>query len=72
MLFMTLAVVTAVCLFAPPTRLYGVVGSVITLGYFMARTGHVDWESAFRRPDRSPQPPATPGATTAPSWGERV
>jgi hypothetical protein len=46
------------------------VGSVITLGYFMARTGHVDWESAFRRPDRRPQPPAAPGSAAAPSWGE--
>ena len=34
MLFMTLAVVTAVCLFVPVTRLYGVVGSVITLYFY--------------------------------------
>ena len=34
MLFMTLAVVTAVCLFVPVTRLYGVIGSVITLYFY--------------------------------------
>ena len=34
MLFMTLAVVTAVCLFVPVTRLYGVLGSVITLYFY--------------------------------------
>ena len=34
MLFMTLAVVTAVCLFVPPTRLYGVIGSVITFYFY--------------------------------------
>jgi uncharacterized membrane protein YfcA len=34
MLFMTLAVVTAVCLFMPLTRLYGVIGSVITLYFY--------------------------------------
>jgi len=35
------------------------VGSVITLGYFMARTGHVDWERAFRREPRAPVQPPT-------------
>ena len=35
MLFMTLAVVTAVCLFVPVTRLYGVIGSVITLYFYL-------------------------------------
>ena len=38
MLFMTLAVVTAVCLFVPPTRLYGVIGSVITLYLYPYQT----------------------------------
>ena len=38
MLFMTLAVVTAVCLFAPPTRLYGVIGSMITLYFYPYQT----------------------------------
>ena len=38
MLFMTLAVVTAVCLFVPVTRLYGVIGSVITLYFYPYQT----------------------------------
>ena len=38
MLFMTLAVVTAVCLFVPVTRLYGVIGSVITLYLYPYQT----------------------------------
>jgi hypothetical protein len=35
---MTLAVVTAVCLFVPVTRLYGVIGSVITLYFYPYQT----------------------------------
>ena len=38
MLFMTLAVVTAVCLFVPVTRLYGVIGSMITLYFYPYQT----------------------------------
>ena len=38
MLFMTLAVVTAVCLFVPVTRLYGVIGSVVTLYFYPYQT----------------------------------
>ncbi len=38
MLFMTLAVVTAVCLFVPPTRLSWVIGSVITLYFYPYQT----------------------------------
>lgn len=34
MLFMTLAVVTVLCLFLPLTRLYGVMGAVITLYFY--------------------------------------
>ena len=38
MLFMTLAVVTAVCLFMPFTRMYGVTGAVITLYFYPYHT----------------------------------
>ena len=38
MLFMTLAVTTTVCLFMPLTRLYGVIGSVITLYFYPYQT----------------------------------
>ena len=38
MLFITLAVVTAVCLLMPFTRLYGVIGSVITLYLYPYQT----------------------------------
>jgi hypothetical protein len=38
------------------------IGSVITLGYFMARTGHVDWFTVFGRKSTKEQPvPADPG-----------
>ncbi len=42
------------------------VGSVITLGYFMARTGGVDWEKAFKRTSPDAQAPvvAPSGAGT--------
>jgi len=38
MLFTTLAVVTAACLFLPFTRMYGVIGALITLYFFPYHT----------------------------------
>jgi len=38
MLFTTLAVVTAVCLFMPFTRSYGVIGALITLYFYPYHT----------------------------------
>jgi hypothetical protein len=38
MFFMTLAVVTAACLFLPFTRLYGVIGALITLYFYPYHT----------------------------------
>jgi len=38
MLFMTLAVTTALCLFIPLTRMYGVIGAMITLYFYPYHT----------------------------------
>jgi hypothetical protein len=42
------------------------IGSVLTLGYFMVRTAHVDWDVVFRRPARPAQPAYAPPAPAAP------
>jgi len=46
------------------------IGSVLTLGYFMARTAHVDWDAVFRRPPK-PAPvsymPVAPQGTGVPA-----
>jgi inner membrane protein involved in colicin E2 resistance len=39
------------------TGLAVAIGSVLTLGYFMARTGRVDWERVFARDGRTAPPP---------------
>jgi hypothetical protein len=36
------------------TGLAVTIGSVITLGYFMAKTAHVDWENVFSKPKELP------------------
>lgn len=48
------------------------VGSVLTLGYFMIKTAHVDWESVFPKKEPRPVPvPWTPptGPPTPPAAG---
>ncbi len=47
------------------TGLAVTIGSVLTLAYFMAKTGHIDWEAAFakgaaERQRRATQPPTPP------------
>jgi hypothetical protein len=42
------------------------IGSVLTLAYFMARTGHVDWERVF---GRAPRPGMGPTAVPSPRPG---
>jgi hypothetical protein len=45
------------------------IGSVVTLGYFMARTAKLDWEGAFRKTPKpaAPAPPAPDPAAIFPS-----
>jgi len=48
------------------------IGSVLTLGYFMVKTAHVDWEAVFpkkepRRPAAQWAPVSAPVAATAPA-----
>lgn len=48
------------------------IGSVVTLGYFMVRTAHVDWDATFRRAPRAAQagayPPPTASQAAAPGF----
>lgn len=41
--------------FAGFTGLAVTIGAVVTLGYFMLKTGNVDWEQAFARKQRDPR-----------------
>jgi inner membrane protein involved in colicin E2 resistance len=43
------------------------IGSVLTLGYFMVRTAHVDWDLVFRRQPKSERTVYAPPFTPQPS-----
>ena len=49
------------------TGLAVTIGSVVTLAYFMAKTGHVDWEDVFRKREKTSVRYAAPPAAYPPA-----